>query len=260
MANFYTSTRTVSLVNLIGAPRFGRYLAAANGDVRAALDLYVWNLCLSACFYGPLAILEVTVRNALHRELSALFGPSWHTDASFQAAGRRISKAVYPPSAGARRPTVNSDILSQPAAAHAKLAANLARKAGDPPRAGAKTVPTTDDVVAALDFGYWTSLLNNDVEPVLYAGGLYKAFPNAPHAPGKAPKRSTIAGKLNDVRMFRNRIMHHEPIFNRFNIQNDMRSSVDVCRWAEPNAVDWMEHHADLTEVLRDRFGAQHRF
>jgi hypothetical protein len=86
MANFYTPARTAALVALVGAPRFGPYLAAANGDVRAALDLYVWNLCLSASFHGPLSILEVTVRNALHRELSVLFGPSWHTDPGFQAA------------------------------------------------------------------------------------------------------------------------------------------------------------------------------
>lgn len=144
---------------------------------------------------------------------------------------------------------------------HDKLAANLGKfVAGNPPRAGAKTVPTTDDVVAALDFGYWTSLLNNDVEPVLYAAGLFKAFPNASHARGKAPAQSPIAGKLNEVRMSRNRVMHHEPLFNRFNVQNDLRSIVEVCRWANPDAGDWIQHHSDLTDLLRDRFGAQHRF
>ena len=260
MATFYTPTRTTRLATLVGTPRFGPYLAAAHGNVRAALDLYVWNLCLGAAFYGPLAILEVTVRNALHRELSALFGPSWHEDIGFRLAGQKILSAVYPRSPGTRRATFNTDLLAQPAKIHSKLAAELMQKPGIPQRAGAKLTPTTDDVVAGLDFGYWTSLLNRDVEPVLYAAGLYKAFPNAPRARGKTPARSTVARKLNELRNFRNRAMHHEPLFNRMNLKTDLRDIVDMCRWADINAGDWVEYHSGLNEVLRDRFGARYTF
>lgn len=260
MATFYTPARVADLVALVGAPRFGPYLAAANGDHRGALDFYVWNLTLSAAFHGPLAILEVAVRNALHRELTALFGANWPTDPSFIAAAQKILTAVYPPSPGARRATVNSDLLGPLAKLQTKLTTELRRKAGTPVRPRAKLVPTTDDIVAALDFGYWTSLLNRDVEPVLYAAGLYKAFPNAPRAPGKTPARGTIAGKLNDVRKFRNRVMHHEPLFNRISVRNDLRSIIDICRWTDICAGDWIEHHSGLDEILRSRFGPLYLF
>jgi hypothetical protein len=245
---------------LVGAPRFGPYLAAAHGDVRTALDLYVWNLCIGASFYGPLAILEVTVRNALHRELCALFGPSWHIDTGFQTAGHKVLSAIYPRSPGTRRPTFNTDLLAQPARVHSKLTAQLAKSAGTSRGGAAKLTPTTDDVVAGLDFGYWTSLLNRDVEPVLYAAGLYKAFPNAPRARGKAPARATVARKLNEIRNFRNRAMHHEPLFNRMSLRNDLGDIVDLCRWADTNAGDWVEYHSSLGEVLRGRFGARYTF
>ncbi len=58
--------------------RFATYLAAAGGNRPEALRLYTWNTALSAAFYGPLQGLEVAVRNAMHRELSARYGPAWY--------------------------------------------------------------------------------------------------------------------------------------------------------------------------------------
>jgi hypothetical protein len=69
-----------------------------------------------------------------------------------------------------------------------------------------------------------------------------------------------IAGKLNEVRRFRNRVMHHEPLFNRINVRDDLRNIVDVCRWADVNAGDWIVHHSRLDEILRTRFGPLYVF
>ena len=60
------------------AERLGTYLKAAGGDRARALHLYTWNTAISAAFYGPLQGLEVALRNAMHRRLTAFYGAAWY--------------------------------------------------------------------------------------------------------------------------------------------------------------------------------------
>jgi hypothetical protein len=251
MANFYTEERLLALVGLISKPRFDPYLQACNGNISLAVDLYVWNQDLGASFYTPLAILEVALRNSLHHELTILFGTSWHRDSRFHKVGTTIlnARSFTVPDKSARRP--NTDILAQPAKLDEKLHAELRRRAGPILKPGVKLVPTTDDIVGGLDFGYWTSLLNRDVENSLYAAGLYKAFPHAPHTTRKKPDRAVIAQKLRDLRILRNRVMHHESLFHRKNIRGDIRGIVEVCRWIKPIAAEWIDHLSRMEDILK---------
>jgi hypothetical protein len=43
------------------------------GNADIALRLYVWNIAVSSAFWGPLQVLEVVLRNALHDRLTARF-------------------------------------------------------------------------------------------------------------------------------------------------------------------------------------------
>ncbi len=232
----------------------------ADGSRRRALDLYVWNLSLGAAFFGPLGILEVTVRNALHGQLSRLFGANWPTDQRFIAAAEKVRDAVGPVNRAAYRATINTDLLTHIDKAKRKVTAQLLIKAGKAADPAVRRTPTTDDIVAALDFGYWTSLMSRDVEPILYAAGLYRAFPYAPRSRGKTPARGTIAWRLNEVRRFRNRVMHHEPVFNRIDLRQDFRNIVQVCRWTGISTGDWVEHHSRFEEVLQNRAGPVYVF
>jgi hypothetical protein len=74
----YSPTIINALERALSPERLSTYLAAANGDHAAALRLYVWNTEISAALYGPLQALEILVRNAFHRELSAVYGPTWY--------------------------------------------------------------------------------------------------------------------------------------------------------------------------------------
>ncbi|MGW5571988.1 hypothetical protein ACWEVD_12360 [Nocardia thailandica] len=68
---------------------------------------------------------------------------------------------------------------------------------------------TTDDVVAQLTFGFWVSLLSSANDRVMWVPCLHKAFPNY-----RGP-RKVVHRELETIRLFRNRIMHHEPIHHR---------------------------------------------
>lgn len=56
--------------------RFAAYRSATPHE-SAALELSVWDRTLSAAFFSDIAIVEVTMRHAMHRELVADLGAQW---------------------------------------------------------------------------------------------------------------------------------------------------------------------------------------
>jgi hypothetical protein len=71
------------LIKFISADRFARYKSAMGGDADMALRLYVWNTAVSSAFWGPLQVLEIALRNALHDRLTAHFSREdwWNANA-----------------------------------------------------------------------------------------------------------------------------------------------------------------------------------
>ena len=176
-----------ALFAALSPERMATYIAAAGGERERALRLYTWNTAISAAFYGPLQGLEVALRNALHRELTAAYGPAWYDD----------------PACG-----LDAGATSRIAAAKDNL-----RRGGyavDPPH-----------VVAELPFGFWVSLLGRggraptlgaprrNYEMTLWRPCLHKAFRQ------ERLRRVEAHRPLDYLRTLRNRIAHHEPIFTR---------------------------------------------
>jgi hypothetical protein len=67
----------------LSTDRLTAYRNAAGGDLERAIDLYVWNAGTAAAFFGPIGVLEITLRNALDRELSRTFRGPWFDDPAF---------------------------------------------------------------------------------------------------------------------------------------------------------------------------------
>lgn len=201
--------------------RFATYLAAASGDRAEALRLYTWNTALSAAFYGPLQGLEVAVRNAQHRELSARYGPGWYDN-----------------------PQVGLDAGALDRVRAAKDELRRGRYAVDPPH-----------LVAILPFGFWVSLLGRggrgavpgapkrDYDMTLWRPALHRAFPNA------RLRRADAHSRLDYLRTFRNRIAHHEPIFAR-HLTADHDSILLVTGWISTETRDWIAHHSRVPRLL----------
>ena len=54
--------------------------------------------------------------------------------------------------------------------------------------------------------------------------------------------RSTIAFKLNNIRKFRNRIFHYEPICNDLNIlEMNHKNILEILRWINTDVVIWTQ-------------------
>lgn len=263
MARFrYDSWTDAALAHTLSEPRFDVYLTDVGGlDVQAALDLYIWNLRAGATFYGPLAVFEVTLRNALHNELRALYGPCWFDDPGFMAMANGVLN-------GPRRvgsPTLElpdrTDVLGAVAKVRQRLTRDFRNRSSRNPPRYTNLEPAADDIVAALDFGYWTNLLNRDLDGALFVKGLFRAFPFFRSGTGirKKPTRSDVARELNAIRRFRNRVMHFEPLF-KGNLTAELERIVKVCSWIDGDAAEWMRYHSSLEELYRDRERPRHSF
>jgi hypothetical protein len=80
-------------------------------------------------------------------------------------------------------------------------------------------------------------------DATLWRGALYKAF----LAEGGKP-RSIVHGRFNAIRRFRNRVAHHEPIFDRALLQiHD--EIIGAIRWMCRETASWAAYHSRFEEV-----------
>lgn len=156
-------------------PRLAPYLRAAGLCNTHAVDHYRWNLEVSEAFYPALSCLEIIFRNALHEQLTALYGrPDWWASA----------------------PLERDDVY-------------MVERARADARRRKRAAATADDVVAALPFGFWVAMISTRYDRYFWVPALHKAFPNY------RGTRKALHENLETMRRFRNRIMHHEPIHHR---------------------------------------------
>lgn len=106
-----------------------------------------------------------------------------------------------------------------------------------------QTNPQCSHVVAELPFGFWLAMLNKEYHQTLWIPFLHKSFPHA----GKP--RSDIHSHLDHIRIFRNRIAHHEPIFSR-HLEQDYKSILLALKWICPDIADWVEAHSKVLSAV----------
>jgi hypothetical protein len=110
----------------LSSDRLTVYRKAAGGDLERAVELYRWNIAIGAALYGPLAILEVVLRNALDAELGRAFAMPWYDDAAFLSIDPKMTT---------RLSEVKEEIKAR--------GSNLSR----------------GSMIAGLSFGFWVNLL-----------------------------------------------------------------------------------------------------
>lgn len=104
---------------------------------------------------------------------------------------------------------------------------------------------TPGHVVAELGFGFWIGLLANRYHARLWeTAGLNRAFP---HDDGR---RRDLHTALERLRKLRNRIAHHEPIFDR-DLAYDQRTLLAVLAYLSDDAHDWCRTHSRFESVIR---------
>ena len=191
--------------------RMAPYVKAASGDAVKALKLYEENTARSTALYAQLQTFEVLLRNAFDRELSAPFSAMKPTCSWFDFQKGATS-------------LLTGDLAEKVAAAKAKIIDK-----------GYKV--SHGQVIATLSFGFWVELTEAKYSHTLWVPfKLHKVFPGAP----KRPSHADANNFLKQFRNLRNRIAHHEPIFQR-DFGEDQKAILTAIRWICPESADWAE-------------------
>jgi hypothetical protein len=202
--------------------RLTPYLSAASGDLSLALARYYWNVELCRVFYPMLHALEIAFRNSLDRAIVVNFPvraydhiPSW--------IDRQPRVAIHPGAEGQIQRA--KEKLLQRDAYTGGLVKDHRRVHGD--------------LVASMSFGFWAGLLERAYEHPgirgvwLWPDHARTVFPAAGGEPMPA-----LRSAFNQIRHFRNRVFHHEPVWPKRPSEPSPKERYDAIltalRWLAP--------------------------
>ncbi|WP_185732324.1 hypothetical protein [Burkholderia sp. Bp8963] len=166
---------------------FNTAACPADDQDMASLKLYAWNAAVSGALLPVLHVCEVAVRNAVSEALEAVYGANWPWSPVFEGSLPRPRIGYNP----------RNDLTSA--------------------RQGVRTV---GKVIPELKFVFWQKMFTVRNDTRLWDPHLRRVFPNLDPSVSVATHRQLIYGQLEDIRKLRNRIAHHEPIFNRNLLQD----------------------------------------
>jgi Abi-like protein len=177
--------------------RLARYGDPTIDDKQDIIARYIWNVALSEALYPTLAILEVALRNRIDQAIVELLASDWlEPTSSFWPRNRSLE--------------------------HTKLVETIRYLAPKHNRG---------HLVAELTFGFWIGLFKNEYKPLIWnKRRVFDAiFPNC--SLKCVDRVSKIRPQLRVARILRNRISHHEAIFDIPQLGKTLKQIQQVISW-----------------------------
>ncbi|MCX8516878.1 MAG: hypothetical protein ORN29_02170 [Rhodoferax sp.] len=223
MSNSCDHKATIDAVRAALSPaRLGRYESEAgvqgDGDL-AALILYAWNAQVSGALLSPLHICEVVVRNAVANALEANYGARWPWSPTFERSLPDPLQGYSP----------RKDLQS-------------ARRAA----------ATTGKVIPELKFVFWQKMFTSRYDTRIWNTYLRRVMPNLDPAKTIPELRTAIYNDMEMVRLLRNRIAHHEPIFTRA-LGDDYRVIHALIERCCAVTAGWMNSNQTATALIANK-------
>jgi hypothetical protein len=184
------------IVSSLSHDRFESYRESSDQDDVDVVARYAWNVAMCAALYPLLNVFEVTLRNRLFQLVNSKY-PS----------GSRPHNTI-PCWLDFSTPIITSREVRT---------VERAKKQLPTPRNGQARHATTARLVAQLTLDFWVFLFHEPYESGhpgavanLWPKLLKSVFPSM--APADRVLTSTLAS-LEEIRVLRNRVFHHEPIW-----------------------------------------------
>jgi hypothetical protein len=192
--------------------RLGKYLNETRQDLDAAISLYERNTRLAEAFYTPLQCVEICLRNQINAQLSNAYGDDWFRN---------------------NKPPFNNDSM------------RIIMDAVDELKKDGKGV-SPGRVLAELKFAFWVGLMGPRYDSTIWREAIYKAF-----LAGGGRPRGAVHSRFNMIRRFRNRIAHHEPIFQK-PLQQTHKEIIEAIGWMCRHTSAWASHHSRFDIVFAE--------
>jgi hypothetical protein len=212
-----TPRQADAITKALSTVRLGTYSCATGSSATIQpLDVYVWNALVSGAFFSSLHICEVIVRNAISSALEMKYGEAWPWDQGFERTLPSVRKNDL---ASARRGVPSG---------------------------------STGKVIAELKLAFWCNLLTARQDAHLWNSCLRVAFPLLPIPLTVPGARRLLFDDMEALRRFRNRIAHHEPIFE-YALESHHKRIKRLIRWRCEETTEWLAQWEIVTHALATR-------
>lgn len=202
------------VASIISQERLTNYRIAAGGDEEFALALYGWNIQISEAFFPVLSAAEVCLRNTVSSRLIQAYNHQWWNNEQFHLQIGNAGKGIV---LRARRKLTRSGPV------------------------------TSGRMIAELTFGFWVTMLKELHRPVLWEN-LHISFADLP----ESVTYDQFYYRCNEVREFRNRVFHHEPIIN-CDILLEYSKTLELIAWISSEKGDWIKNYSRVPVVARTK-------
>ncbi|WP_193791165.1 hypothetical protein [Mycobacterium paraense] len=182
----------------------------------AALRLYQWNVQVSAALMVPIHIFEVAIRNAAAEALEAVYGPQWPFEDRLRNELPRTFNRYCP----------HRDLI-QTATEHT----------------------LTGGVIAQLKLRFWEQIFTRRFEQRIWKKHLRRVLPNMDHSLPLKDRRGEVRANIEKVRMLRNRVAHHEPIFGR-HLAGELEAMRRLVMYRSAELLSWFDSVEDASGFL----------
>jgi hypothetical protein len=213
-----------------GTARLRHYLTECGGDRDLAMQLYDWNTELSAAFWESFAHLEVALRNAIDRQMSARHAAKGRTGHWIFDDARELGRDR---GRGSRRhayPYADID-----------TAIGRVRKNGMPLDSG--------QVISEISFGFWHQMVSKS--QMFLWPDLVGAFPYM-----KGRNQMLVSAKVESLRALRNRIGHHHRIWAT-DLPTKFSELHTLAGYMDPALGTWIKTTSRVPALLAKRPGSQ---
>lgn len=211
----------LEMTSIWSPARLSSYRLDPDERIEKVFGRYLWNQMLTESLSTGLGSVEVALRNRIHL-------------AACEATGREDWYDANLPD-DPSRPLLCPE--ERKSVEKAKKALHSARHPLTP-----------SGIVATLTFGFWTNMLHRPYEATLWPKGVAAIVP---HAPRRLQGRSNFSKRINPLRGLRNRMAHHEPIWNLATLDKHHRDIYEVMSWLSRPLTALMEAHDRFPEIRR---------
>jgi len=210
-----TTISEQNLVRLLSRERLSSYVSEV-GSFDRAIVLYRWNAAISAAFWPAIGHVEVALRNAMTASLTARHHQFVRAESWLDDRARELDPRLRFHIAAARRRVLQRG----------------------------KNV-SESQTISELGFGFWRFLITRR-HTALWPD-IASAFPGAPDR-----RRETVEEPVARLHELRNRIAHHQRIWNR-DLAAHYADLLLVAGYLDADLPDWIGRSCTVPGLLRAR-------
>ena len=213
-----------SLERSISSSRISTYKSNGHTEIETIAD-YVLNAKISQNFYFLLQNLEVSLRNAIYDSFKKHYPNSDffylfenNSFNRYKSKKEKHSRECWKMLCGVKYKLKHMQTLSD------------------------------GKIIAELNFGFWTELLisRDNKYTDMWRRIFLDVFPNYKIKSSIDKDKISIALKIDDIRNFRNRIFHYEPIYNQSDL---IKKHIDIF-----DVLTWLNEDMKILNELFDEF------